>query len=48
MRNYNLTNDTMNISAKMQKAIAIKFKNSFYYDLGTREEIVDFIRKEVK
>jgi len=48
MRNYNLTNNTMNISAEMQKAIGIKFENTFYYDLGTREEIVDFIRKEVK
>ena len=47
MQNYNLTNDTMNISAKMQKAIGIKFKKTFYYDLGTSEEIVDFIRKEV-
>lgn len=46
MQDYNLTNDTMNISAKTQKAIGIKFKNTFYYDLGTREEIVDFIRKE--
>lgn len=48
MQNYNLTDDTMNIFAEMKKAIGIKFENTLYYDLGTREEIVDFIRMEVK
>lgn len=47
-QNYNLTNDTMNIFANRNKAFGIKFEKSSYYDLGTRNETIDFIKREVK
>ncbi len=45
--NYNLTDDTMNLFTRDKKALGIKFKDSRYYDMGTIQNIREFINKEI-